>query len=178
MNSPILWRPVRQFSSVPFTRVKSTLFHSRFAKAVMVAAVALTLSPLAVPVHAQNPPDQQNSLAKASPPPQIKVDSSVLSRSTGALTSFAPVVDKVGPSIVTIFTTKNVKEDANPSAANPMQRRFFGAPDNSGPMAKKAKEEGYGLGSGVIVSTDGLILTNNHVAEAGDDIKVRIGSRA
>jgi len=137
----------------------------------MAAAMAVSLSPL-VPAYAQNAPDQPG--IKAQPTPQIKVDSSALPRNPGNVTSFAPIVDKVGPSVVTIFTTKEVKEEANPLAGNPTFRRFFGLPDNGG------GEEGgtgkmMGLGSGVIVSADGLILTNNHVAEAGDEIKVRIG---
>jgi len=145
----------------------------------MAAATALTLgplSPLAVPVLAQNPPDEQSSIAKASPAPQLKVDSSALQRSTGAITSFAPVVEKVGPSVVTIYTTKNVKEEANPLAGNPALRRFFGIPDNSGPNGEQGgNEKVEGLGSGVIASSDGLILTNNHVSDAGDEIMVRIG---
>ena len=137
--------------------------------------MAVTLTPLAAPVMAQAAPSEAGTAAKVAPP-QIKVDPSTLQRSTGALTSFAPVVDKVGPSIVTVFTTKKVKEEANPLAGNPMLRRFFGVPDNSGPDGEEGEGgKVMGLGSGVIISADGLILTNNHVAEAGDDIKVRIG---
>jgi serine protease Do len=139
--------------------------------------MAITMSPLALaPARAQSPPDQQAGIAKSPAPPQIQVDSSPLPRSTGAITSFAPVVDKVGPSIVTVFTSKNVKEQANPLSGNPMLRRFFGIPDNSGPDGEEGESgKVEGLGSGVIVSADGLILTNNHVAEAGDEIMVRIG---
>jgi serine protease Do len=55
-----------------------------------------------------------------------------------------------------------------------MLRRFFGMPDSpDGDEGGGHTVEG--LGSGVIVSSDGLILTNNHVADAGDQIKVRIG---
>ena len=176
MNIPILWRAATR--SVHFTRVKSTPF-SRLARAAMAAAVAVglsPLSPLAAPVRAQNSPDQQNSISKASPSPQIKVDPSALPRSTGAISSFAPIVEKVGPSVVTIYTTKNVKEDANPMTGNPMLRHFFGIPDNSGPEGEEGgSEKVQGLGAGVIVSSDGLILTNSHVSEAGDEIMVRIG---
>jgi len=162
--------------AVQLTRVKST-FSSRLADTAMAAIMALAMSPLAmVPVRAQDPPDQQGGLAKAPAPPQLRVDTSPLPRSTGAITSFAPIVDKVGPSIVTVFTTKNVKEEANPLESNPTLRRFFGIPDNSGPGGEGGEGgKVEGLGSGVIVSPDGLILTNNHVAEAGDEIMVRIG---
>jgi len=178
MNSPILWWTARHTRAVQFTRLKQPLL-SRLASAAIAAAMAATLAPLAVvPVQAQNTlttlntPDQPGALSKAAPAPQIKVDPTALQRSTGALTSFAPVVDKVGPSIVTVFTTKNVKEEAS----NPMLRRFFGVPDNSGPDGEEGDSgKVMGLGSGVIVSPDGLILTNNHVAEAGDEIMVRIG---
>ena len=162
MNSPILWWTARHTRSVWFTRLKTSL-SSRLANAAMAAAMAAAL---AVPAYAQNPPDQHSSIAKASPP-DIKVDSSALQRSTGAITSFAPIVDKVGPSIVTISTTRNV------ASGNPMLRRFFGIPDNQGEEGGNGKVTS--LGSGVIVSADGLILTNNHVAESGDEIMVHIG---
>jgi serine protease Do len=175
MNSPILWWAARYSRAVQYPRVKPPLF-SRLTRAAMAAAMAVSLAPLAVPVQAQNASNQSDAAANASPAPQIKVDSSALPRSTGAITSFAPIVEKVGPSIVTIFTTKNVKEQANPLAGNPMLRRFFGIPDNSGPDGEEGENgKVMGLGSGVIVSADGLILTNNHVAEAGDEIMVRIG---
>ena len=114
-------------------------------------------------------------------PPQLKVDQSQLPRSTGAITSFAPVVDKVAPSMVTVYATRDAKQQPNnPAAGNPMLRRFFGIPDDqdNGNGEEEGGEEGgrrKRLGSGVIVSADGLILTNNHVAEAGDEIMVRIG---
>ena len=171
MNLPILWRTVRH------TRTFKQSFLSNYARAVATAVMALTLTPftpLAIPVQAQNSPDQSGALAKASPAPAVKMDSSMLPRSTGAITSFAPIVDKVGPSVVTIYTTKNVKEQANPFAGNPMLRHFFGMPDNPGGEGGPGGTV-QGLGSGVIVSADGLILTNNHVAEAGDKIKVHIG---
>ncbi len=176
MNSTILWWTARPSQAVQLIRSKSTL-SSRLARAVMAAAMAVSISPLAaLPVRAQTAPDPQGSMAKSPVPPQIHVDSSPLPASTGALTSFAPVVEKVGPSIVTIFTAKNVKEQPNPLAGNPMFRHFFGIPDNSGPnLGEGGGGRVEGLGSGVIVSSDGLILTNNHVAEAGDEIMVRIG---
>jgi serine protease Do len=163
--------------AVQLTRVKST-FSSRLRDAAKTAAMALAMSPLAlVPVRAQDGPAQPGGLAKSPAPPQIQVDTSPLPRSTGAITSFAPIVEKVGPSIVTVFTTKNVKEQGSPLEGNPMLRRFFGLPDNNSGPEGDGGEGGKveGLGSGVIVSPDGLILTNNHVAEAGDEIMVRIG---
>src|SRR5476651_998095 len=88
------------------------------------AAVAASLfSALALPVFAQSP----------APSPQLKLDQSQLPRSTGAITSFAPVVDKIAPSVVTIFATRDVKANPNSIGGNPMLRRFFGIPDNSGP---------------------------------------------
>jgi serine protease Do len=174
MNSAFLWWTARLQRPLQVTRVKSNLkpsFASRLARAAMAAALALPMGPLAaVTVRAQDGPAQTGATAV----PQIQVDSTPLNRNAGAISSYAPIVDKVGPSIVEIFTEKDVKVDANPFGGNPMMRRFFGLPDNSGPDDQESGKV-EGLGSGIIVSSDGLILTNNHVAESGDKIKVRIG---
>ena len=84
--------------------MKHSLLLSHLPKA---AALAGIFSALALPAFAQNP--------QATPAPQLKLDQSELPRSTGAITSFAPVVDKVAPSVVTIFATSDVK--ARPNAA-------------------------------------------------------------
>jgi serine protease Do len=128
-----------------------------------------------------------NALAEsAAKTPEIKVDNTPLSPSA---TTYAPVVDKVAPCIVTISTSKNVKLSENPYFKDPFFRRFFGVPDEDEEGADRAPRRGapqnrnekprkqnMGLGSGVIVSTDGHILTNNHVIDGADDIVVTLGN--
>src|SRR5664280_2156877 len=90
--------------------------------------------------------------------------------------SFAPVVKKVLPSVVTITSSRVVKtgvqggEDGIP----PMFRQFFGGDEGNGGgqtrRPRQQKEEG--LGSGVIVSPNGYILTNNHVVDHATTVTV------
>lgn len=80
----------------------------------------------------------------------------------GLQTTFAPIVEKVAPSVVSIHTSKSVRVPRG-------LRDFFGMP---GPGM--GRETQRGLGSGVIVSEDGFILTNRHVIEAADEISVHL----
>lgn len=93
----------------------------------------------------------------------------------GGVTTFAPVVEKVGPSVVTIFSTKKVRRDPrfDQFLRDPMWRRFFGDPDRF-----PGGGEQQGLGSGVVISPDGFIATNNHVIEGADEIKVSFGTES
>ena len=77
--------------------------------------------------------------------------------------SFAPVVENASPAVVNIYTSRVV----NRSTGDPFFDRFFGV----GP------EKQNSLGSGVIVSTDGVIVTNNHVIDGMQEIKVVLSDR-
>jgi serine protease Do len=88
--------------------------------------------------------------------------------------SYAPVVKKVAPSVVNIYTTRFVKERLlrNPLLNDPIFRQFFGNPGPGNEIELTHKEQS--LGSGVIVTPDGYILTANHVVADADEIKVGV----
>src|SRR5438094_475545 len=91
----------------------------------------------------------------------------------GIVTTFAPVVEKVAPSVVTVFTTQTVSRGQTAfSFSDDALRQFFGgrAPQRQG------KQTLQGLGSGVIVSPDGYILTANHVVSGADEIMIGLGN--
>ena len=80
--------------------------------------------------------------------------------------SYHDAVVRATPSVVNIFTSKEAPR--NPLLNDPTFRRFFG--DQFGDEAQRAAS----LGSGVIVSSAGYILTNHHVVEAADEIEVAL----
>jgi serine protease Do len=89
---------------------------------------------------------------------------------------FAPVVEKALPAVVNISSTKTTKTQggnlANPFFSDPFFRQFFG---RGSQMPREQRE--HSLGSGVIVSPDGYILTNNHVIDGANDIEVALSDR-
>jgi serine protease Do len=90
----------------------------------------------------------------------------------GIITTFAPVVEKVAPSVVTVFTTQTVSRGSTTfPLPDEMLRQFFG-----GQLPSQGKQTLQGLGSGVIVSPDGYILTANHVVSGAQQVMVGLGN--
>lgn len=88
---------------------------------------------------------------------------------SASTTSYADAVEKAAPAVVNIFTQKLVTERVHPLMEDPLFRHFFR--DNQGPTRQRLESS---LGSGVIISPEGYILTNNHVIEAADEIEVAL----
>ena len=91
--------------------------------------------------------------------------------------SFAPLVKTAAPAVVNIYTHKIVRErQAVPLFNDPFFRRFFGEGFGFGLQQPRQRQQNS-LGSGVIVSGDGLIVTNRHVIEGADAIRVVLHDR-
>jgi serine protease Do len=106
--------------------------------------------------------------------PAIKIDPAPVNREAKLGASFAPVVKKAAPSVVNIYSTHiiHIRPVVNPFFDDPLFRQFFGNQFSDYSRERIRREEE--LGSGVIISPDGYILTANHVVEGADEIEVAI----
>jgi Do/DeqQ family serine protease len=87
--------------------------------------------------------------------------------------SYAPVVQRATPAVVNVYAAKMVVV-RNPLFDDPIFRRFFGVPDGRGGPGEQVQRS---LGSGVIVDPSGLVVTNNHVIEGADQVKVSLSDK-
>jgi serine protease DegQ len=141
-----------------------------FAQAVTVVLAALfvtaTLRPDWLPQRLSRP-ESATSLPAASPVPRDGV-------AGAAPSSYRAGAQRATPAVVNIYTTKESRVPRDhPLLNDPLFRRFFGEQFSQ-------RRQTSSLGSGVIVSSDGLVVTNHHVIESADEIEVLMpdGKRA
>ncbi len=84
--------------------------------------------------------------------------------------SYAPIVQRVQPAVVNVYAAK-VVQDHNPLLDDPIFRRFFGVPGQEPEQMQRS------LGSGVMVDPSGLVVTNVHVIEGADEVKVSLSDK-
>jgi serine protease DegQ len=96
--------------------------------------------------------------------------SAVGARSGTAMAGYSQAVKRAMPAVVNIYTSKEIRKPRNPLLDDPLFRQFFA--DNG----EVATQRTASLGSGVIVSPQGYVLTNHHVVEGADEIELMLSN--
>src|SRR5260370_8460298 len=84
--------------------------------------------------------------------------------------SYAPIVQRVQPAVVNVYAAKMV-QNRNPLLDDPIFRRFFGVPGQQPEQMQRS------LGSGVMVDSSGLVVTNVHVIECAGAVKISLSDK-
>ena len=112
-----------------------------------------------------SPPPQAQSLPAPAPAPERAVPQD----QAQVQLSFAPIVQAVSPSVVNVYATRIEQRAVSPFANDPFFSRFFGEQ-----YFQTRPRESRSLGSGVVVDSSGVILTNSHVISGATDIRIAL----
>jgi Do/DeqQ family serine protease len=134
---------------------------------VLVLLVTGASSVVAASKAGKAPTPKKPAAAEVNKKPELRLDPTAISEGkSSVVTSYADIVEPVQKAVVSIYSTKFIKERLQ---VNPLLRQWLpGLQD----LERDSKQEG--MGSGVIVTADGYILTNNHVVEGADELKVSL----
>ncbi|WPO40176.1 DegQ family serine endoprotease [Tardiphaga sp. 42S5] len=102
--------------------------------------------------------------------PAVAQDRRVPASPTEMKLSYAPIVQRVQPAVVNVYAAKTV-QNRNPLLDDPVFRRFFGG------QGMQPEQMQRSLGSGVMVDASGLVVTNNHVIEGADQVKISLSDK-
>lgn len=135
----------------------------------LVSLILASLGIAALPACAAEKPDADSavSIVPAKHPVALKMDTSPLAAGPNArATSYADVIEPVQAAVVSVYSSKTTKQRVQ---VPDIFRQFYG----NGAFPDRESTE-RGLGSGVVVSKDGYILTNNHVVAEADSLRVTL----
>ena len=124
----------------------------------LIATLILLIAPEWVLPHVETP----------APEAQLQQQATVTAHVQQGPISYSDAVNAAAPAVVNIYTRKIVKRRTNPLLDDPALRRFFGESEQPSDRMQSS------LGSGVIMSTEGHIITNFHVIEGADEITVAL----
>lgn len=144
-------------------------FFKTFALPLLIGALLAIIFVQNFPQFFQGANKQEKILALSQKPVALSEQTKANVAQVPMLNSYNNAVKKAAPAVVNIYTAKEVEQSLNPFFQDPFFRDFFG---NQSHFTRKRLETS--LGSGVILTKDGLVVTNEHLIRGAKEIKVAL----